>query len=146
VSGGKMTKETDQEVKTTHEVEKHDAFGSIIWALILIWAGGVFLVSNMGYLDRILTGASQITGLKSLDRVLTAWPLVLLGVGIILLLEVVLRLVIPNFRRSIVGTLILAIILIGISLGGLINWNLIWPSILIFLGLSIIYRGFKGRV
>jgi hypothetical protein len=43
------------------------------------------------------------------------------------------------------GTLIFGIILLGIGLGDLIGWGVIWAVVLIIIGLSILVRGFLGR-
>jgi hypothetical protein len=43
------------------------------------------------------------------------------------------------------GSIIFAVILIGLGLGNLTNWNLIWPLILIGLGLSFLLRGLFRR-
>ena len=50
----------------------------------------------------------------------------------------IIRLAVPDYRRPVMGTFILSIVLIGISLG---SWDLIWPFILIVVGVSILLRG-----
>jgi low affinity Fe/Cu permease len=115
----------------------------VIWALILVWAGVVFLASNLGWLDSLLRRTSDIPGMGFLTKLVDAWPVVLIGAGVILLGEVVARLVMPAYRGPVTGTAIFAVILIAIGLGDLVNWNLLWPIILIALGLSVLLRGLK---
>lgn len=126
--------------KHDEKVEQRDALSSVIWAAILIWAGLVFLAANTGWLDRFLT-------VGFLSRYLPrgmfffepgVWSLIMLGAGIILLAEVVVRLSIPNYRRQINGTLITAAIFISIGLGNMFGWDLVWPFILIAVGTSIL--------
>jgi len=65
---------------------------------------------------------------------------------VIVLIEVAIRLLVPDYRRPIIGSLFLAVILIGIGLGNLFNWNITGALILIALGLMIIFRGiFRER-
>jgi hypothetical protein len=137
--------EKSPEEKNWDEKWRRDPLGSIVWAVIFIWAGLVFLASNLGYLDSLYSRTAGIPGFGFPFR-LEAWSLVLAGAGVILLIEVVVRLLVPAYRRPIGGTLILGIILIGVGLGDLISWSIIWPLIIIAVGLSIIFRGFlRGR-
>ena len=126
--------------KHDEKVEQRDALSTVIWAAILIWAGLVFLAANTGWLDRFLT-------VGFLSRYLPrgvfffepgVWSLIMLGAGIILLAEVVVRLSVPNYRRYISGTLITAAIFISIGLGNIFGWDLVWPFILIAVGASIL--------
>lgn len=126
-----------REEKGVEEKWQRDPLGTLIWAGILIWAGFVLLANNLGYLD---TWAAQL-GLSDL----TAWNVVFLGAALLLVLEIVLRLAIPAYRRPVVGTAIFALILFGIGLGDRFGWELVWPAILIILGLSILLRGFTRR-
>jgi len=130
--------EKSPEEKGWDEKYRRDPLSGIIWALILIWAGAVFLAANLGVLDRWLQVDARLPVIFS--RLGGAWPIVLLGVGVILLGEVAIRLVVPVYRSPIGGTIILAVIFIGIALGDLISWNIIWPVVLIAFGLWIIIR------
>ena len=67
-----------------------------------------------------------------------SWSLIFLGIAVILLLEIVVRLLIPDYRRPLMGTVIFLIVCIGLAFG---SWNLIWPLILIAIGASILLRG-----
>jgi len=133
--------EKSPEEKSWEEKYHRDPLGSIIWALILIWVGVVFLLTNLGLLDDLLHITVLIPGLGILDKFIGAWPIILLGMGVILLIEVLIRLLVPAYRRPVTGTLILAVVFIGLALGNLVNWNLLWPLILIALGLSFLLRG-----
>ena len=133
------------EEKAPEEKWRRDPLSSIVWACILIWAGLVFLASNLGWLDAIVSESEEITGISAIDNVLSAWSLVLAGAGVIILLEVAIRLLIPAYRRPVMGTFIFGIILIGIGLGDLINWNILWPLIIIGIGLSFLVRAFRKQ-
>jgi hypothetical protein len=135
--------EKSPEEKSWEEKYRRDPLSPIIWGLILLWAGLVLLLSNMGILDSLLRQTDiSVAWVRHLSQ---AWSLVMLGAGVILLLEVVIRLVAPIYRRSVVGTVILAILFIGIGLGDLVSWNLLWPFLLIGLGLIIVARGLLSR-
>lgn len=126
-----------QEEKDIEEKWRRDPLSAIVWAAILIWAGVVLLAGNLGYLE---TWASAI-GLGGME----VWNYIFLGAGVILVVEALVRLLMPAYRRSIVGTLILALVFFGIGLGDRFGWDLIWPAILIIIGLSILLRGFIRR-
>ena len=134
-----------REEKSAEEKYRRDPLSAIIWAFILIWAGVVLLADNLGYLDQIRS-ALAVESPAWLEQIgAGAWQLIFLGAGVILLFEVLLRLIVPSYRRSVTGTLILAFVFIGIGLGNLISWYIIWPLILIATGLSIIFRAFTHR-
>jgi len=42
--------------KHDEKVEPRDALSSVIWAVILVWAGLVFLAANSGWLEQFLNG------------------------------------------------------------------------------------------
>lgn len=127
----KQEKQEEKEEKSWDEKWRRDPLSAAIWAGILVWAGLVFLADNLGLLARI----------ERLD----AWGLIFIGAGLLVLLEVVVRSLVPDYRRPVTGTLIFGIILLGIGLGDLIGWGMIWAVVLIIVGLSILVRGFLGR-
>ncbi len=137
----KDEKERDKhEEKTMEEKWRRDPLGRIIWAVILIWGGLVFLAANLGYLS--------VTGVVAPGvyiPYLGAWGVFLIGAGLLLLIEVLIRLVVPAYRAPIGGTFFLALVFIAIGLGNWFGWNVIWPFILIALGLSILLRAVWRR-
>jgi len=131
------------EEKTQEEKWQRDPLSSIVWAAIFIWAGLVFLASNLGLLDWIKNQAVVITGLSVIDKTLNAWPIVLAGAGVIVLLSVLVRLLVPAYRRPIWGSVILGVILLGLGLCDLVNWGIIWAVLLILAGILILTRGMR---
>ncbi len=133
-------KEDEKEYEKEHEKERdggyekwrRDPLGGVVWAGILIWAGLVFLAENLGFLD----------GLRFQESYIGAWPVICIGASLIVFLEVLVRLVMPAYRRSIGGTLFWAVVLLGIGLGSIMGWQVVGPLILIAFGLSVLLRGF----
>ncbi len=101
-----------------------DPLGSLIWGLIIIWAGLALIAVNLGTFPWL-----------TWDNV---WALIFIGAGLVFLLEVVIRVAIPTYRRPIRGRLILAFIALAIGVGAFIGWELTWPFIIIGIGLAII--------
>jgi hypothetical protein len=121
---------------------ERDRISAVTWAFILIWAGLVFLATNTGFLEQF---SSPVLGLPEGLRSLTTWSLIFMGAGVILLLEVLARIILPHTRHNFVGSLILAVVFIGIGMGQHFSWSVIGPIILIALGLSFLIKGvFKG--
>jgi hypothetical protein len=62
------------------------------------------------------------------------------------LLGVVVRLLVPAYRRPVTGSLIFGVILLGIGLGEVVGWVAIGPLILIAIGVGVLLRGLlQGR-
>ncbi|MFZ5918429.1 MAG: LiaF transmembrane domain-containing protein [Chloroflexota bacterium] len=127
----KEEKEEKTEEKSWDEKWRRDPLSAVVWAGILIWAGVVLLAQNLGLFDRWES--------------VSAWSFIFIGAGLIVLGEAIVRFVMPQFRRSILGTAIFGIVLLGIGLGNLVNWGILWAIILIVLGLSLLFRGFFNR-
>jgi len=94
----------------------------IFLALILIWGGIVAFID----VSNLITPSWW-----------EGWSVFLAGTGVLLLIKAAFRLR-PEFRRPVGGTIIIAIILLGIGVGGLVGWNYTWPAILILIGIVII--------
>jgi hypothetical protein len=111
-----------------------DPLGRASFALIIIWAGVVFLLMNLGTGD-----GDGFLGLND-DNV---WAGIFAGAGAIIWLEVVVRLAMPAYRRPLGGRIILGTILVVIGVGGLFDVDL-WPLIIIAVGVSMLLGYFTG--
>jgi len=123
--------EKEEQEKTWDEKWRRDALSSVVWAAILIWAGLVLLGANMWLL----------AGFELLD----SWAVIFIGAGLIVLLEVVVRLLVPAYRRPVRGTLIFGVVLLAVGLGGIIGWGVVWPLVLIVIGAAILFGAFGWR-
>jgi len=133
-----------REEKSPEEKWRSDPLGAVIWAIILIWAGVVFLLDNLGYLDQWVRTLRDYPGLQFLAE-LEIWSLIIFGAGIILLIEVLIRLIVPAYRRPVLGTTIFAMVLIGFALSDFLSWTVVFSVILILAGISILLLGFTRR-
>ena len=133
--GEKRDEKSPQE-KSWEEKGRNDPLGTVIWAIILVWAGVVLLAANLGWLGQF---GRSIPGLPGMQ--IDTWSVIFAGAGVILLIEVLVRTLLPEHRRPVGGTLFLAAIFIGIGLGDIFGWNIIWPLILIGFGVAVLLRG-----
>jgi hypothetical protein len=125
-------KQGEKEEKSWDEKWRRDPLSAVVWAGILIWAGLVFLAENLDFL-----GIFDQVG---------AWGFIFMGAGLLVLAEAAVRVLIPEFRRPITGTIIWGVILLAIGLGNIANWGVVWPVVLIIIGVSLLFRGFfSGR-
>ena len=123
--------------KTVEEKWRRDPLGTIAWAVVLIWAGVVLiLVNNTSLLDQIQFQGQRAWGLTS-----PVWSLIFVGAGVIFLVEALVRLAIPAYRKPIWGSIIFAIILIALGLGNVFDWRIIGAAVLICIGISLLFRG-----
>ncbi len=132
----KLEKQDEKEEKGREEKWRRDPLGAVIWALILIWAGLVFLAQNLNWLAQF--------------ELQNVWGLILIGAGVLVLIEVLIRLVWPEYRRPVVGSFIVGIILIGIGIGMTFKapaqmWGIIIAVAIIAVGVSILLRGLARR-
>jgi len=126
----KEEKEREKEEKSWEEKWREDPLSAVVWALILVWAGIALLIGNLDALQ---------------DTALEGWNLVFAGAGVILLLEVVVRLLVPAYRQPVIGGLILGFVFLAIGLGDLGIWDAIWPLAIILIGVALLLRGFGWR-
>ena len=125
----KRGEKKEEKGRSWDEKWQHDSLRMISIAVILIWGG---LVAFAGTLN-----------LFSYDWEKHGWAIFLLGTGVILVAKVIIRAMVPEFRRAIGASLIIGIILLAVGISDLIgwNWNYIWPFIIIAIGLVILLRG-----
>jgi hypothetical protein len=128
-------KEEEKQEEKQDEKWRRDPLSAIVWAGILIWAGLALLGDNMGLWDNLTILGSGVQG----------WSIGFLGAGVIVLGEVVIRLLMPAYRRGVGGTLVFAAILLGVGLGEIVGWDLIGPLVLVAIGVSVLFRGFFRR-
>jgi hypothetical protein len=117
--------------KSPDEKWRRDRVGAATWAAVLIWIGVVLLLANLDLAARYPWWET--------------WSVILVGVGAIFLVEVVVRLARPEHRRPVGGSIIIALVLIGVGLGELISWSLVWPVIVIAAGVAFLLRGLFVR-
>lgn len=129
----KEEKRQEKDEKEHEEKWRRDPLSALAWALMVMWAGVVLLLNNLG----MLAGVPFFSGRE--------WPLIFAGAGIILLLEVFIRLVMPQYRKGVVGTLIVGFIFIGIGLGDTVGPGLLGGILLIAIGAVMLLGGLFRR-
>ncbi len=107
----------------------------LVWALALMWAGMVLLAARLGLLDGLTPETFDPAWALPFAR--GAWSLIFLGVGLLVGIEILVRLLVPVYRRNVLGYVILVIVFISL---GLSITDLIWPLILIVIGVTLLWR------
>jgi hypothetical protein len=129
---GEEKQQEKMDEKSIEEKNRRDPLGTMIWAGILIWAGVVLLGNNLGVLASLPIPAGM-----------GVWSLIFLGAGVLLFAEVLVRLVVPEYSGPVIGTLIVALVFMGIGLNDTVGWELIWPFLVIGVGLIMLLRGLR---
>jgi len=136
------------EEKSYDEKWQRDPIAAISWALFLIWAGVLLLLYNLDQLS-VLTDFVMGLNLPLAELPFEipffdaeAWQIFFLGAGLIVTVEIIVRLLFPTYRRSIVGSVIWAGILFGLVFG---NWEVVFPAIVIAAGVVILLGSFIKR-
>jgi len=126
--GEKEEKDEKGKGESWEEKWRRDPVEAAVWALILIWVGLVWLAVNLGWLKAIVGSMEP-------------WAVGLIGAGVLVLLGVLLRLVVPAYRRPVLGSVIFGLILIGIGLGQVTQWEVLVPIVIIGIGLTVLLGG-----
>ncbi len=128
---------TENEAEKTRQEKKwrRDPVNAATWASILIWAGICLLADTTQW------------GINTFPTWWQTWALIFTGVGVIILLGTLFRFLTPVYRRHLAGGLIPGLIFLGVGLSWLNDWKLdiIWPVILIIIGLAIILSAIFPR-
>jgi len=114
-------KNQEKDIEASEENKKHDPFSRITGGLILILLGVLFLLVTLDYMS---------WG--------DWWPYFLIGLGVIFILEGIIRSISPTYREQITGKFIAGIVLIIIGssfIVGMSNW---WPLIIIAVGVIVL--------
>lgn len=114
------------------ELRQRDPLGAMTGGLVLILLGVAFLLAQNG-----LFGVTWSN----------FWGVFLIGLGGILLLQALLRLILSGYRRGIIGLVIGACVLIAIGMIPFAGteWGKWWPLALIALGLLILLGQFTRQ-
>ena len=75
---------------------------------------------------------------------MSVWSLIFGGAGVILIFEVLVRLIVPAYKGPVIGTLIVALIFLGIGFGELVNFAVLAAVLIIVIGVLLLLRGFRG--
>jgi len=103
------------------------------WAAIFIWIGVVLLGESTGF----------AAGWPKWDP----WAYGFIGAGTIILLQMIVRLIMPEYRWGVIGNLVFGLILLGLGLGFLTDWGwgVIFAVVVIAIGLAILFGGLGRR-
>jgi hypothetical protein len=125
----KRREKKEEKGRSWDEKWEHDRLRMMSIATILIWGGLVALADTLN--------------LFNYNWDAHGWAIFLLGTGVILIVKVIIRALVPEYRRAIGVSLIIGFILSAVGISDLSgwNWNYIWPFILIAFGLFILLRG-----
>ena len=130
-------REHEERRRERREWRRSDPIGPVIGALVLIWLGVVLLAMQNPEMIRLPFSISW-------DNV---WAFFLVGLGALLILEALLRVIFPAPRR-IVGPLIWGIIFLVIGIAGLfpgMGVEKLWPLALIAGGLGLLLTNILRR-
>ncbi len=104
-----------------HKCCEKDGFSRIFTGLIVIWLGVTLYLNNMGWFES------------------GWWAYFVLGIGILLLAEAVIRLSKARQHPSVSGKLIGGSVLVALGASNIYNLQDWWPLIFVAVGLAIIF-------
>jgi hypothetical protein len=128
--GGKKQNEKEREKRQEKgqgldEKYTRNPLGFVVWALVIIWFGVTLLLQNL-----------DLFGDGNEDQ---QWAIFAWGVGAIFLIEACLRLAIPRWRRSVIGSFIWGAIILGVGFGLWYDkWEVIGPIVVIAIGVGLL--------
>ena len=106
-----------------HDKRANDPMRGLFWGLILIILGVLFFAAMQNWIDW--------------DK---WWQIFLIGLGVIFLIDALVRYLNSTNRHGIFGRVIAGLILITIGVAFIIHLEQWWPLILIVIGVAIISR------
>jgi len=112
--------------KSWEEKWRRDPVNVVTWAFIFIWIGLVILAETTDFA-------------YNFDWWI-AWAVGFAGAGIIILLGTIFRFFLPEYRKAMLGSAIWGLVFLGIGLGEIIGWTIIWAIVPIAIGVVILLR------
>ncbi len=107
------------------EKYRRDPLSFVTWALLIIWLGVDLLFQN--------------TNVGPFAKSGQGWAIFVWGVGALILGEALIRLLVPRWRRSILGSFVWGAIWLGVGFGLWFGeWEIIGPIVIIALGVGIL--------
>ncbi len=128
ISNEKEEKESKSWVEWCGDWWRQDRLDAIGWAVFFVWSALVML--------------AEATKFSANFSWWDGWGVFFAGVGIIVIIGTVIRMLIPQYKRSVVAGFIFGFILLGIGLGG---WDWILPLVFIAIAVTILVSVFKLR-
>jgi len=149
VADRRIYEEGEEELlKHDEEIGRLDMLSYIVWAALLLWGGITFLSIKNGWLETFFR-SNFIVQIMSEGAVVLKprcmWSIIMLGAGLILLVEVAARLLIPVFPYQNGGSLVLAVVFIGVGLRNIFGWDYLWAFFLVSVSASILLDRFMRR-
>jgi hypothetical protein len=111
---------------------QRDRVNAVGWAAILIWGALILLAETTDY------GTEHFGWWEG-------WAVFFAGAGAITLLGAFYRLLVPEHRRSVAGSVIFGLVFLGVGLGELVSWDYIWVVVLVVIAATILLRAFAPR-
>jgi hypothetical protein len=115
--------------KGEKEEKSGDKTGALVGGLILIWLGISFYLVQANYI-----GWNDW------------WPYLIIGIGVVLIAQAVIRYSTSRFKGAAMGSLIGGAVLLIIGLAGIVGMKDWWPLILIAIGVVVILGGVTARM
>lgn len=121
--GEKEQEKKQEKGQGMDEKYRRNPLGFVTFALLVIWLGVTLLLQNSDVIPN--------------DR--QGWAIFMWGGGGLILAEALLRLLVPRFRRPIVGSFVWGAIWVGVGFGLWYDrWEFIGPIVIIAIGVAIL--------
>jgi hypothetical protein len=123
-------KQEKEEKEEKHEKgeKSGDRTGPLTGGLILIWLGISLYLAQTNYIVWD-----------------TWWPYFIIGVGVILIVQAVIRYTSSQHKAPAMGFLIAGAVLLIVGFAGVVGMNDWWPFVLIAIGVVVIFGGMRAR-
>ena len=121
--GEKEQEKKQEKGQGLDEKYRRNPLGFVTFAVLIIWLGVTLLLQNAGVIENGDHG----------------WAIFFWGGGAIILAGALLRLIVPRFRRPVVGSFVWGAIWVGVGFGLWYGkWEVIGPIVIIAIGVAIL--------